>query len=104
MGKHYRIIIMPEASSDLISIFEFVESASPQNARELAKRLFDAIDSLEWFPHRNRVHRSAKRPSRIVHSMTVAPHIVYYRIHETDAIVEVLTVRHGARKQPHRFK
>jgi plasmid stabilization system protein ParE len=34
----------------------------------------------------------------------VPPFIIYYRITEKPATVRVLTVRHGARRQPRRFK
>jgi len=47
-----RIIFLPEASSDLIGIFKHIEIRSPQNAVEVARKLVEAIDSLELFPHR----------------------------------------------------
>jgi plasmid stabilization system protein ParE len=36
--------------------------------------------------------------------MPVPPFVIYYRVLEAERIVEVLTVRHGARRQPRRFK
>jgi plasmid stabilization system protein ParE len=36
--------------------------------------------------------------------MPVPPFIIYHRVLESERIVEVLTVRHGARRQPRRFK
>jgi plasmid stabilization system protein ParE len=104
MPEQYVVHILPEASSDLIDIFDFIKQDSPQNADSMIRQLFEAIDSLDRFPHRSRVHLSAKTPSRIVHSMTVAPFLIYYRILEAERAVEVLTIRHGARKQPRKFK
>jgi plasmid stabilization system protein ParE len=70
----------------------------------VAEGLIDAIDSLSQFPHRYKVHRSARDANRIVRSMPVPPFILYYRILEQDRMVQVLTVRHGAQRQPRQFK
>jgi plasmid stabilization system protein ParE len=35
--------------------------------------------------------------------MPVKPYVVYYRIIEFTALVEILSVRHGARDRPARF-
>jgi plasmid stabilization system protein ParE len=100
MAEHYHVIIEPRASQDLISIYTYIEKDSPQNAKSVAQLLFDAIDSLEFFPRRYRVHRWRRNPLRIVRSMPVPPFIIYYRVLEHDHAVQVLTVRHGAQKQP----
>jgi plasmid stabilization system protein ParE len=104
MLDRYRIIVMPEASSDLIQLFEFIELDSPESAAVVIQKLFEAIDSLEQLPHRCKIHRSTKNPKHMVHSMNVSPFIIYYRILRDDRLLEVLTIRHGARKQPRRFK
>jgi len=100
MAEHYHVIIEPRASSDLISIYAYIEKDSPQNAASVSQMLFDAIDSLEFFPHRYKVHRWRRNPMRVVRSMPVPPFIVYYRILEPHHAVQVLTVRHGAQRQP----
>jgi plasmid stabilization system protein ParE len=92
-----------DASNDLIHIFDYVEQSSPQNAPSVVRSIFDAIDSLAQLPHRYKVHRSARSPDRVVRSMPVPPFIVYYRILEQEQTVRVLTVRHGAQRQPRRF-
>jgi plasmid stabilization system protein ParE len=104
MADRYHIRAMPRASSDIVSICSHIEKDSPQNAAKVAKVLLDAIDSLEIFPHRYKVHEHRKDPAKTVHSMPVPPFIVYYRIAERSRMVEVLTVLHGRRKQPRRFK
>ena len=104
MPQHYRVLMMPEAAADLTGIFDHVERDSPQNARALVEALIDAIDSLTHFPHRYKVHRTARDPNRVVRSMPAPPHVVYYRVIEQHRVVRVLTVRHGARRQPGRFR
>ncbi len=104
MTERYSVKVMPEASTDLTGIFDYIEPESPQNAPSVIETLFTAVDSLDHLPHRYKVHRSNRNPDRVVRSMVVAPFIVYYRIFESQRIVEILTIRHGARRQPRRFK
>ncbi|HSI36203.1 MAG: type II toxin-antitoxin system RelE/ParE family toxin [Phycisphaerae bacterium] len=88
---------MPEASADILAAYRYIAGRSPQNAELVAERLFAAIDSLEFLPRRSKVHRSHIDPNRVVRSTPVRPYIIYYRVREADAVVEILTVRHGAR-------
>jgi toxin ParE1/3/4 len=104
MAHRYRVIILPRASADLQELFEYIERQSPQNASGVARQIIDAIDSLEELPHRYEVHASSRDPSRVVRSMPVPPFIVYYRTDEKRLSVHILTIRHGARRQPKRFK
>ena len=103
MPQQYRVLIMPEAAADLARIFDYIEQESPQNAPAVIEGIINAIDSLAQFPHRYKIHRSTRDVDRVVRSMPVPPHIVYYRVIEQHAVVRVLTVRHGAQRQPHRF-
>jgi plasmid stabilization system protein ParE len=104
MEEGFRISILAEASSDLTAIFAYIENRSPQNARAVVAKLIDSIDSLARFPHRYKVHFSSLNRNRIVHSMPVPPFIIYYRVIEVHRVVEAMTIRHGARRQPRRFK
>jgi plasmid stabilization system protein ParE len=100
MPQSLRIRILPEAATDLAGIFDHIQQQSPQNAASVIEELINAIDSLSLFPRRYKVHRSARRGRRPVRSMPVPPFIVYYRIIEEHDTVEVMTVRHGAQRQP----
>ena len=104
MPDRYRIRTMPRASKDIVGICSHIKMQSPQNAANVAQVLLDAIDSLERFPHRYKVHEHRKEPAKTVRSMPVPPFIVYYRVVEHLGMIEVLTVLHGHRKQPRRFK
>ena len=103
MPQQYHVKITAEASSDLVTLFEFIEKDSPQNAVTVTRRLFDAVDSLDLFPQRYKVHPFSQNPHRVIRSMPVPPFIVYYRIREEDHVVEVITVQHSARLHPQRF-
>jgi toxin ParE1/3/4 len=104
MHHRYRVIITPRAANDLIGICEHIEQQSPQNAGTVAQRLVDAINSLEELPHRFEVHEARKDPTKTVRSMPVPPFIAYYRIDDRRQSVRILSVWHGARRQPKRFK
>jgi plasmid stabilization system protein ParE len=103
MSDAYRIIILREASANISEIHAHIEQTSPQNAAPVVRKLIEAIDSLEQFPHRYKVHVSNSKPERVVHSVPVPPFIIYYRVIERNRAVEVMTIRHGARRQPQRF-
>ena len=104
MSDTRRVILAPEALSDLEGIADYIRQDSPQNAAAVAERILKAIDSLAMMANRGRqVGRSRRRGSPI-RAMIVRPFIVYYRIDEEPAAVYVLNRRHGSRCPPRRFE
>ncbi len=103
MPAEYRVILMPEAFEDIDEIVDYIKQVSPQSTAGVIQRLQDATQSLQFLPHRYKVHRSTRRADRVIRSMPVPPWVVYYRIIEQPPTVRVLTIRHGARRQPKRF-
>jgi len=100
----FHVILLNEALADLQRIAQHVRVDSPQNAPLVAKMIVDAIDSLGLMPNRfRRVGKTRKRQST-VHAMSVPPFIVYYRVFVQAKAVRVMAVRHGAQKQPRRFR
>ena len=104
MVPSYRVIVLPEPAGDIDRITDRIKQESTQNALEQFERLWKSSLSLAVLPHRYEIHRSNKDPNRIVRSMAVPPFIIYYRIRESDRIIEILTIRHGRQRQPRRFK
>ena len=103
MAAAFRTFITDEALADLESIFNYISTHSPQNARNVVGRLLDAVDSLDRMPSRHKIVGRSRQNNSPVHSMVVRPYIVYYRVDVQRSWVFVLTIRHGARKQPRRF-
>lgn len=95
----YRIILSPEAASDLQSIHEYISQDSPDNAAKMVARLLDAISSLENLPHRTVVEHQSKKITRPVRSLPVKPYIIYFRVLEEQQAVMIHSVRHGARRR-----
>jgi plasmid stabilization system protein ParE len=104
LPTRYRIILLPRASNDIAAICSYIEQDSPQNAAIVAQSLMDAIDALEILPHRYRVHEHRRDPALTVRCMPVPPFLVYYRVDDMRQAVRILTVRHGHRRQPRRFR
>jgi toxin ParE1/3/4 len=104
MPQRYRRILLPEAAANIAEIHDYISKDAPQNAALVVRRFMDAIDSLDLFPHRCKIHASNKNPDRVVRSLPVSSFIIYFRILEKDQTVEVMTIRRGSRRQPRRFK
>jgi addiction module RelE/StbE family toxin len=99
MSDSYRIIYSPRVASDLHDIFDFINEQSPQNALTMLRKIVNAIDSLEQFPHRypeKMGARNRRGPTRV---MPVPPYLILYRILEQQNAVRLITVRHGARRR-----
>jgi plasmid stabilization system protein ParE len=80
MVETFRVIVSPRAFDDLDSIFDYIKSNSPQNARKMVDRLWAAMQSLSTLPLRYKVYRRAHGPyRRTVRAMPVRPFIIYYR-------------------------
>jgi plasmid stabilization system protein ParE len=104
MPQQYRVIVQAEAFDDLDRILDYIRQDSPQNAVRTLDRLWYACNSLVILPRRHKVHQHRTDPALSVHSMPLPPFIIYYRVDDKTRVVRVLTVRHGAQRQPRRFK
>lgn len=104
MADRFDVRITNEAYADLDAIFRYIEEDSPENARRMLARLVSDIEELAELPYRNPVWEPSRKPDRVVRSLPVPPYKVYYRVIEDGKVVRVLHVRHGARRQPKRFK
>jgi toxin ParE1/3/4 len=104
MTPAFKIILSPEAATDLQAIYEYIAQDSPRNAANLVGKLLDAIESLNTFPHRTVAQHEGRGLLQPVRSLPVRPYIVYFRVEEAQQAVRILSVRHGARRKPKRFR
>ena len=100
----YTVVVEPRATGETRAITRHIAKSSPQGALTTLAGLLNAADSLGQLPHRYEVHQSRRDPALTVRSMPVPPHIVYYRVDDLNQTVRILSIRHGARRQPKRFK
>jgi toxin ParE1/3/4 len=103
MDDTYRVIIAPEASTDLATLHAFISLDSPDNAAEMVSRILDAIDTLKILPHRTVAERRSRKIDHAVRSLPVKPYMVCFRVIDEEKVVRILTIRHGARRRPRRF-
>ena len=103
MTPSYRVIVSPRAFSDLDAILDYVTLRSPANARRVIDRLWEAMHGLARLPRRYRVVSGPRQPGRSVRRMPGSNYLVYYRIDDQQQVVRILSVWHGARRQPKRF-
>jgi toxin ParE1/3/4 len=103
MGQRYRRKITERAWADLEGIFTYISQSSAQNAAGVIEQILDAVDGLEQMPARFRVAGKSRRLGSSIHARTVRPFVVYYKVDETDKVVFILTIQHGARRQPRAF-
>jgi len=54
-------------------------------------------------PRRYRVVGGSRQPKHAVRRTPVSSYLVYYRIDDDQQVVRILSVWHGARRQPKRF-
>lgn len=83
MPATYQVRLTAMAGTHLQEIYDYIEEHSPQNTREMVRRLLDSIDSLEFLPHRY---------------VPVRPFRVRYHVNDSTLAVTVLSVQHGARQ------
>jgi plasmid stabilization system protein ParE len=88
----------PRAYNDLIQICDFIGSENITAAKRMITRIRIATQKLAEYPHIGRNGRVDCTRELVV---PASPYIVVYRIN--GAIVEILSIIHGARRWPDHF-
>jgi addiction module RelE/StbE family toxin len=86
-----RVIWTTEAINNLTDIRSYIGSFNPLAAQRFALRLWNAAESLGEQPERARLIGNGRRELAIVR-----PYLIRYRV--KGDVVEILTIRHGARR------
>jgi mRNA-degrading endonuclease RelE of RelBE toxin-antitoxin system len=94
----YRVDITARAERDLESLYREVDAPRSEAARKWYGGLKRQILSLERLPSRCAVTPENKRLRHLLYGRKPHVYRVIYRIVEREKVVEVLHVRHGARK------
>jgi plasmid stabilization system protein ParE len=92
----YRLLYTQKALNDLAEIVGHIAEDDSASASRFGSSLLDHIDLLTRFPRMGALIRKRPQVRKLVHS----PVLVYYRIDEGTGTIEVLHLRHGARKPP----
>jgi toxin ParE1/3/4 len=92
----YRLFYSQKALNDLAEIIGRIAEDDDQAASSFGNSLLDHVELLSPFPRLG--NSIPKRPDvrKLVHS----PFLIYYQVHEGKRVVELLHVRHSARRPP----
>ena len=99
MIPQYRIEFSPKAFAELLHIYAYIAQDSTEHAQGMIEKILAGIDGLENFPRRQKVHDPSGRIAGEVFSLPVPPYVVFFRISETESVVRIARVRHGAQRR-----
>jgi plasmid stabilization system protein ParE len=86
-------ILHPEAANDIIEIWEYIASDSPEAARRVRESILKGIQNLVPFPHQGHYRPDlTSRPLRFIH---VRDYLIAYAPDETP--IWIIAVMHGHR-------
>lgn len=92
----YRLLYTQRALNDLAEIIGHIGEDDADAASRFGSSLLDHIDLLARFPRMGSIIRKRPQVRKLLHS----PFLIYYRVDDDKRVIEVLHVRHGARKPP----
>ena len=92
----YTLRYTKKALNDLDEMIGRIAEDDNEAAFRFGSSLLDHIELLVRFPRMGGLIRKRRNVRKLVHS----PILIYYRIHEAKLLVEVLHLRHGARRPP----
>jgi plasmid stabilization system protein ParE len=90
----FRIRFSFQALAGLEEALAYSWAHFPETTEQFATGLFDHIDALQRFPFLGSRVPRRKNTRLLVHS----PLFIYYRVWEDDHVVEILEIRHAARR------
>ena|SRR5271155_5319521 len=93
---HHKIIFTRRSLIDLAEIINNIAKDDPAAASRFGSALLDHIDLLSRFPKMGEPILKRKHVRKLLHS----PVLVYYKTKIDIGLIEILHIRHGARKRP----
>jgi len=92
----YRLRFTQRALNDLAEIIGYIAEDDSDATSRFGATLLDHVELLTRFPNMGEAVSERSGVRRLAHS----PILVYYRVDEDVALVDILHFRHGARKPP----
>jgi plasmid stabilization system protein ParE len=103
MADEYRILLSKQAAKDLQRIFGYIAGQSPDAAAALVGKVLGSVENLQIFPHRTVVDGQSERVPHPVRSLPCGSYMVYFRVLDSQRVVRIVRVRHGARRPLRRY-
>jgi plasmid stabilization system protein ParE len=92
----YRLLYTQRALNDLAEIVGHITKDDADAASRFGSSLLDHVELLTRFPRMGSAIQKRPRVRKLAHS----PFLIYYRVDGDKRTIEVLHLRHGARKPP----
>jgi plasmid stabilization system protein ParE len=92
----YRLLYTKRALNDLAEIIGHIAGDDADAASRFGSSLLAHLDLLARFPRMGSTIRKRPQVRKLVHS----PFLIYYRLDDYKHVIEVVHLRHGARKPP----
>lgn len=92
----YRLLYTQKALDDLAEIIGHIAEDDADAASHFGSSLIEHIELLARFPRMGGLIRKRSQIRKLLHS----PFLVYYHVRENKRKIEILHIRHGARKPP----
>jgi plasmid stabilization system protein ParE len=94
----YEIIWSESATADLESIVNQLARSSQESALKTGEAIINHVEVLRSFPRIGPCY--PRDPRRIIREIVSGKYRVFYRVDDPNERVEILTVWHGARREP----
>ncbi|MDB5296744.1 MAG: plasmid stabilization system protein [Phycisphaerales bacterium] len=94
----YAVRMTPTAEAQLAAAYQYLHDRAPKSARQWLRDVYQAIDALEAMPLKFGVAPEAKYLGEPLRHRIVRSHRIIYRVDESERVVQILYVRHGAQK------
>ena len=92
----YRLVYTQKALANLAEIIGHIAEDDAQAASRFGNSLVSHVELLARFPRMGGLIRRRTVVRKLLHS----PFLIYYRVREAKHEIEVLHIRHSARKPP----
>ncbi len=93
----YKLIYSSTAEKDLVAIFNYISDDSKDRAIKYMSEIENSILSLLDFPKIGNISRFEELRMQGIYVLPHDSYLIFYRINEKDARIEIVRVLHGSR-------
>ena len=95
----YRVRLYPKAYRDIDEIYAYIalEKMSPENAKALTDRIWNALSTLEQFPAAHQDRQEGRYAEKGYKQLLIDHYVAIFKIDEDKKTVYVVTVQYQGR-------
>ena len=90
----YRVVFSDGAISDLFAVYEYIAKIQlePDNAKELIRKIKEAVDSLSIFPKRHPVVTFSPLKEEEMRYFAIKNYNIYYLVDDENHLVNIVRI------------